>query len=146
MRAGGRLYRALLLQAFPRYYRTVAWATTGFPISWPWGARRAWRELRSLEERLSGRVGTVGLRGLAPRGYTDYPAWLRQEPARSFVTSVLEASDALYPEYTARDEVVRLWREHLAGADHARALGHRLTLEIWLQQVFNGRYRQEESR
>ncbi len=144
MRAHGRLYRATLLAAFPRYYRGVAWAGTGFPISWPYGARRAWRELRSLEARLLGRVGTVGLRGLDLLDYTDYPAWLRQEPARGFVTAVLEARDALYPEYTSRDEVVRLWRKHLGGVDHARAVGYRLTFEIWLQQVFNGRLREED--
>ncbi len=103
--------------------------------------RRAWRELRSLEERLFGRIGTVGLWGLDLRGYTDYPSWLRQEPARSFLSGVLEAPDALYPEYTARDDVVRLWRDHLDGVDNTRDLGLRLTFELWLQQVFNGRFR-----
>ena len=57
---------------------------------------------------------------------------------------MLEAPDALYPEYTSRDEVVGLWRAHLAGADKERDLGLRLTFELWLQQVFNGRYRGEE--
>lgn len=144
LRVKGRLYRTLLLATFPRYYRRIAWASTGYPITWPFGARRAWRELRSLEARLFGRVGTVGLLGLDLRDYTDYPRWLREEPARSFVTGVLEAPDALYPEYTSRDEVVGLWRAHLAGADKERDLGLRLTFELWLQQVFNGRYRGEE--
>jgi len=146
LRIRGRFYRALLLDTFPRYYRRIAWAGTGYPISWPFGVRRAWRELRSLEARLFGRVGTVGLWGLDVRDYTDYPSWLRQEPGHGFVTAVLEAPDALYPEYTARDEVVRLWRAHLAGDDKARDVGLRLTFELWLQQVFNGRYRGEEPR
>jgi len=146
MRVKGRLYRALLLATFPRYYRSIAWASTGYPITWPFGVRRAWRELRSLEARLFSRVGTVGLWGLDLRDYTDYPAWLRQEPGRGFVTAMLESPDALYPQYTARDEVVRLWRAHLDGADNSREVGLRLTFELWLQQVFNARFREEGTR
>jgi len=50
-------------------------------------------------------------------------------------------AETLYPERVARDAVLRLWDEHLAGADHAWGIGRRVTLEIWLRQVYAGRSR-----
>ena len=49
--------------------------------------------------------------------------------------------DALYPEYAAREKALAWWDQVLAGEDRSTEVGRVLTLEIWLQQVYAGRYR-----
>ncbi len=140
-RANGRLYRRMLLRAFPEYYRRIPWASIGVPISWPRGVRRIGKTYHRRDRRGDGTMRAFGLPGRYYVRYADYAAWLRLPPARGFIESLLRAPDALYPEYTSRSDVLRLWDEHLAGADRAVEVGRRLTLEIWLQQVFAERLR-----
>lgn len=82
-----------------------------------------------------------GLPGLYYVAYTDYIAWLASPPALGFVDTLLRDPDALYPEYVARDAALARWDQVLAGEDRASEVGRVLTLEIWLQQVYAGRYR-----
>jgi asparagine synthase (glutamine-hydrolysing) len=73
--------------------------------------------------------------------YTDYDDWLRQEPGRSIFSALLFDREALYPEYVDRQEVVRLWKEQLAGVDWADELCRYVTFELWLRQVFRNEFR-----
>jgi asparagine synthase (glutamine-hydrolysing) len=139
LRARGLLYRRALLRTFPEYYRGIPWASLSVPISWPRGVRRAGRTV--LRRGHDGRVRALGMRGRFWPGYTDYPAWLRVEPGRSTIETLLRDPGALYPEYVSRDRVLRLWDGHLAGADNEDEVGRMVALEIWLQQVFAGRFR-----
>ena len=82
-----------------------------------------------------------GLQGRYYSGYTDYVDWLASPPALGFVDALLRAPDALYPEYIARDRALAWWDAVLAGKDQATEVGSVLTVEIWLQQVYAGRYR-----
>jgi len=143
VRAKHHLYKMMLLQTFPEFYDDIPWFDTLAPIklprmkaqgallkhqwmiAWLFGAMRR-RVMRSQYERLN---------------YTDYPGWIRKEPARSFFQSVLTNASALYPEFVSRDKVIDDWKRHLGGANHAKMLFLHVTFEIWLQQVFEGRYR-----
>jgi len=142
LRARGLLYRRALVRTFPEYYRRIPWASLGVPISWPRGVRRIGRWATNLGEKKHGTVRAVGLRGRYTRGYTDYPAWLRLEPVRGFVDRLLRDPEALYPAYASRDEALRIWEDHLAGADLDWQVGVRISLEVWLQQARYGRFRQ----
>ncbi|MEW6753779.1 MAG: asparagine synthase-related protein [Candidatus Latescibacterota bacterium] len=125
LRVHNALYRRMLLRAFPAFYRTIPWQTSGVPLSWPpWSARllRSWRRRR----------GDTG------PGSVDYPAWLRQEPARTLCARVLLAPDALFPDFLPHKRVVRAWHEHQAGVDRTAALGRYLTLEVMLRQFLQG--------
>lgn len=141
LRARGLLYRRMLLRTFPAYYRRIPWANMGVPISWPRGIRRAGKLVQRIGCQHDGRMRALGIPGRPYAGYTDYVTWLRTEPARGVIDALLRGSEALYPQYMSRDSVLRLWDEHLAGADHAFEIGRRITMEIWLQQVYTGRYR-----
>jgi hypothetical protein len=88
-----------------------------------------------------GRMRAFGLPGTYYTGYTDYVTWLASSPALGFVDALLRAPDALYPEYADRDKVLACWDEVLAGGERTTEIGRWLTLEIWLQQVYAGRYR-----
>jgi asparagine synthase (glutamine-hydrolysing) len=141
LRARGLLYRRMLLRTFPAYYRRIPWASIGVPISWPRGIRRAGKVVQRIGYQRDGRMRALGIPGRLYADYTDYPAWLRTEPARGVIDALLRGPEALYPEHVSRDSVLRLWGEHLAGADHRHEIGRRVTLEIWLQQVYAGRFR-----
>ena len=129
LKQGNRLYRRLLLDAFPRFFRTIPWAATGVPLAWP-----AWmgRLVRGGRRVLGRRAGSTGV---------DYAAWLRQPPARDWIATCLLDRDALYLEYLDRHQVQETWEAHLAGRDRTVELGRYMTVEIFLQQVLARRWR-----
>ena len=121
-----QLYRKMLLHTFPAFYRKIPWQSTGVPLTWPAWAVRAAR---------------LGRRLKPGRAFTDYPGWLRQEPARSLCREILCNPAALYPEYLPESQVHRTREEHLDGADRAALLCRYLSFEVFLQQVFTGHWR-----
>jgi len=129
-----RIYRQMLLKAFPDYYRHIPWQSTGVPIAWPMWAIKASQAVQKVRRRIRPRSSES-------RNYTNYPTWIRCEPARSLFEALLLNSQALYPQYLSRSRVVHAWEMHLSGADRSEALGRFLTLELFLQQVFEGRWR-----
>jgi asparagine synthase (glutamine-hydrolysing) len=72
----------------------------------------------------------------------DYPDWIRQDPARTTFSTLLSSPDALYRNYVPAKRVINTFEAHLNGSDHTEQLCRYLTLELWLQQVFEGRWRQ----
>ncbi|NJL55861.1 hypothetical protein HC928_12215 [bacterium] len=147
IRRDSYIYKKMLLHAFPQYFKTIPWQQLGFPISWSHRltpARHFWGRLttKSYKEiRLA-----LGLAYSDPRYYTDYARWLREEPARSFLSDLFSSGEALYTAYLPREEVLHLWQDHLSGAKHHDKVCRYATLEIWLQQVYNGRFRPEVKR
>jgi hypothetical protein len=76
------------------------------------------------------------------RNYTDYAKWIRQEPARSFFEKILFNKEAIYPEYIDRKTVQRKFLDHMyRRKDYQNDLCLAFTFEIWLQQIYFGRYR-----
>jgi asparagine synthase (glutamine-hydrolysing) len=141
-----RLYSRMLLRTFPAYFRTIPWQKTGVPISYPQALQRG---VPALRRRLRALVppAVVGrFRMLAPDGYTDYPSWLRAEPAWSLSSTLLCDDDAAHLEFVPRGTAPRLLEEHWTGLDHAEAIGRLLTLEIWLRQALRGQLRSGVSR
>ena len=127
-----RLYRAMLLSAFPAYFKTIPWQATGYPLSYPTWAIKGARLFRKLSRKKN------------RRDFADYPAWLRMPPARTLCETLLLNPRALMFEHVNASTVEHLWNEHLQGADRAETIGRYLTYELYLQQVFNGAYRTEE--
>ncbi|MHB8840631.1 MAG: asparagine synthase-related protein [Candidatus Aquicultor sp.] len=142
MRKNSYIYNKMLLKAFPEFFATIPYQNTGVPISWaPQKAKilrfpkRVKNKLRKEATRLIGNTYDD------PYNYTDYQKWLRHEPAKSFFKKVLTNASAIYPEYIAREQVLTDVEKHLGGENHADDVCRYVTFEIWLQQVFEGRYR-----
>ena len=136
LKRNNRLYRTMLLTTFPDYFNDIPWQATGLPLTWPMWAVRTRAKLRGLRRRL-------GFRGQGRRtGLFDYPGWIRRDPARSTFSELLSNPGALYRSYISRKEVTATLEEHLNGSDRSGQLCRYLTLELWLQQVFEGRWRQ----
>ncbi len=74
---------------------------------------------------------------------TDYYTWTSAEPTKSFFEECLFNNQSLYPDYISKDKVITEFEEHYKGiADHSDNLCRYLTFELWLQQVYNNRYRE----
>jgi len=135
------LYRIMLLIAFPSFYETIPWQHTGSPIRWPRPTGARGHRVGRLRGKLLQALRHHGLYKSAERGYADYATWIRQEPARTFVREVLSSASALYPAYVSRARVDSDLAKHLEGKDRSESLCRMLTFEIWLRQVFEGKYR-----
>ena len=120
-KANNRLYRQMLLEIFPEYFKNIPYQATGFPISHsPWTVKI----LRSL----------TGLRNPTPETFADYANWLRQSPGKNFCDHLLYNTS----------NTSKLWQRHLAGEDHTIVLSRYLTYQLYLIQLFDGKYRTSE--
>ena len=120
-KANNRLYRQMLLETFPEYFRNIPYQATGLPISHsPWTVKI----LRRL----------TGLRNPVPQTFADYANWLRQSPGKNLCDHLL---------YNTSD-TSKLWQRHLAGEDHTIVLSRHLTYQLYLLQLFDGKYRTSE--
>lgn len=58
--------------------------------------------------------------------------------SRAFVERVLFSGQAEARGLTRQSGVLRMWREQLGGAHHARSIGALLTLELWCRAFLDG--------
>lgn len=142
LRYKSRIYNRLLLSCFPEYFADIPYQKTGLPIS---AAETAIR-VHALKNRFLGKIKkhaqSIGFQTKDLRHFTDYAAWIRQEPAKSFLERVLSGKDALYPDFVDRSGILKRLQEHMQKKvyrEHELCLA--LTFEIWLQQIFEGKYR-----
>lgn len=141
LRRHAHIYRKMLLREFPSFFKAIAWQRTGVPITWPRQAERHGRRFAKRKNELRERLSWFGICDPAPRGFADYDKWIRQGPARPFFEEVLRSSSALYPEFISRERVHRDLAKHLAGGNRSEGLCAVVTFEIWLRQIFEGKYR-----
>lgn len=140
-RLGNKLYSAMLLKFFPRYFNDIPWQKNGCPISYSSTHVKAIKIKNRAMGKLKREVERIGLKYKDLRNFTDYAAWLRQEPARSFFESILFAQHAIYPAYIDPTKIQSHLKDHLQNkANYASELCRAVTFEIWLQQVFEGRH------
>jgi asparagine synthase (glutamine-hydrolysing) len=136
------IYKKMLLYAFPKYYENIPWQKTGYPIRYS----GLLGQLASSNKRLINKVRResqrLGFKYTDTKSYTDYPEWIRTEPGKSFFQKVLSSKNAIYPQFIDEDRVRRYLRKHLERQKHYHIeLCLALTFELWLQQVFEGKYR-----
>lgn len=142
LRKNSYIYNRMLLSAFPEYYKNIPWQKTGYPISYSKQLSRFMDFKNRVVNKLKRESQRFGFKFKDLRNYTDYPTWIRQEPARSFFEKLLLNKNALYPEYVDRNKIQGYLSNHMARkANYHDRLCIVLTFEIWLQQVFEGKYR-----
>jgi asparagine synthase (glutamine-hydrolysing) len=141
LRFKSRIFKKMFLKTFPVFYKKIPWQKTGTPISWPDTLVNAFQFPRTVKSELFRVLSRFGFKYNNPKSYTDYPNWIRQDPARSFFESMLTNQKALYTEYIPEERVHNKLIKHLSGENHAEVLCRYLTFELWLQQVFEGKYR-----
>ena len=137
----GRTYRTMLLTRFSEFFRDIPDANTGRPIGWS-----------RLREGLDRKVGEP-LRNLKkwlpfaddpPQPmYVDYYDWFGGPSYRDEMESILLGESTLYREFVPHLPVGEMWEAQSSGNKSGdwKILSRALTFEIWLQQVFNQRWR-----
>ncbi|MBF5042764.1 hypothetical protein FGE12_10170 [Aggregicoccus sp. 17bor-14] len=139
--SNSRVYRRMLLRHFPEYFRSIPWQNTGLPIGWPGVVTRPLRFVGRVRGRLRRELGRITGQQVSLQAYTDYPTWIRQAPARELFERLLAHPEALHAQYVSADTVRARLAAHFGGEDHSEYLCRVATLEVWLQQVYAGRYR-----
>lgn len=143
LRYESHIYKKMLLNAFPEYFRKIPWQKTGYPISYPDQLVKVARFKNRIINKLKREAKRFGLNYADLHNYTDYPNWLRQKPAKSFFEKVLLSKDAIYPKYIDKNNVHAYIRNHMEKkANYHNELCLALTFELWLQQVFQGKFRE----
>lgn len=135
-------YKRMLMKYFPDYYRKISWQETGCPISWPEILIKLSKYKNIIMNHYIVQIlSRIGIHYDSPYYFTNYAKWIRQEPAKSFFTEVLKSDDAIYPQYLSKERVLYELEKHFKGSDFSANLCRYLTFEIWLQQVYNKKYR-----
>lgn len=125
-----RLYRAVFKQSLGEEYASIPWNNTGIPLN---NERKNWYFWRRKLQRLQGRLGLGN-----SIHFTNYTQWLKKD--LPMFQKILNPDAALYsqmmniPQVDPTNQSLDLTR-----------LFRLLTLEIWLQQVFNQQYLTTES-
>ncbi|MBD0320095.1 MAG: hypothetical protein ICV87_07175, partial [Gemmatimonadetes bacterium] len=141
LRFRSRVYKTMLLQRFPALFHSIPWQSTGASIRHSRPVEYALRFPRRVAYRVRRDLVRLGVPLQDTTTYTDYPGWIREEPARGFFHRLLASGDALYTEFIPRERVVADLEAHQRGMDRADMLCRYLSFELWLQQVYNGAYR-----
>jgi len=142
LRYESHIYNKMLLSTFPEYYGNVPWQNTGVQISCPNRFVKLLSFKNRVVRKLKRESWRFGFNFKDLRSFTNYSAWIRQEPAKSFFEKVLLSKNAIYPEYIDKKKIEKHIKEHMQKkSDYHNELCLALTFEIWLQQVFEGRFR-----
>jgi len=147
LRKNSYIYNKMLLNTFPEYYNDIPWQKTGYPISYP----KRLVELLRFKNRVVGKLKyesrRFGFDFKNLSNYTDYPRWIRQEPAKSFFQNLLLNKNALYPEYLDKNKIHSYLKDHMERkTNYHNELCLALTFELWLQQVFEKKYRDNKEK
>jgi len=142
MRANMDIFNPMLLSKFETYFKKLSYEAYGLPISSPKVAIVFNRAIRGAKRRLYNR----GICSNAVEGYTDYFQWTRNDPAKSLILSILNNKDAIYPEFVSREKVARDLKSHFYNKiNRSEQICRYLTFEIWLQQIFENKFRPERN-
>jgi hypothetical protein len=133
----------MLLATFPKFYRKIPWQRVGVPISYPRTLIFASQKAGGALRRLRKAAARFGIRLESTHDFADYPEWIRKPPGHPLFERVLLSPSALYGEFISPLPVRRAWDEHMRGIDRSEQLFRVLTFELWLQQVFEQKYRSE---
>ena len=142
VRQNSYIYKKMLLSTFPQYYNNIPWQRTGCPINYPRRVEQLVNFKYRIINKLKRESQKFGFNFKTSSKYTNYPSWIRQEPARSFFEKVLLSKEALYPEFIDKNKIHAYFKNHIERKANCHdELCLALTFELWLQQVFEGKYR-----
>jgi len=134
-RVNSRLYNASLMRKFPEFYRDIPWQRTGYPIT-----KRVNRHYLFLKKSFALLLRRLNLKA-ENRDYADYWSWFKDGNVVPFFRKLLDPRTAIYSAYTSENYVEKYLDPHVKSLrDHSEQLGLALSVEIWLQQVYNKRY------
>lgn len=130
-RRNNRLYAAMILKFFPKFFKSIPWERTGKPVS-------TTNQL-SIPKRVFNKIiRNLSIFGIKySQGYTDYSAWIRDPALANELKALLSRKDSLYQELTDLDFEEIYLKPHLRNVrvNKSNEILRAATLEIYLTQV-----------
>ncbi len=142
LRYNSYIYNKMLLSTFSQYYYNIPWQKTGYPISYSELRGRIVRLKKRVNNKVRRESQRFGFKYTDLKSFTDYPEWIRAQPARAFFEKLLLSKKALYPQFIDERRILHYLTDHMKRQkNYHNELCLVLTFELWLQQVFEGKYR-----
>jgi asparagine synthase (glutamine-hydrolysing) len=136
------MYERMLLINFPKYYKKIPRQSTGLTIGPPTIKKKILARLMKYKKNTKSFASKFGFKVKIDKKYiADYPNWLRSEEVSSFIKETLDSPDARYADLVPKEDAITLYDKHMAGEDVSVELARYVTLEVWLRQLLDGKYR-----
>ncbi|MGK0173946.1 MAG: asparagine synthase (glutamine-hydrolyzing) [Ulvibacter sp.] len=123
-RQENKLYNQLLLNEFPKYFKTIPRQGSGVVISnekgWAYYSRRI---PRILLQKI----------GVDRRDFATYDKWLKTD--QELFKKVLLSEQAIFSQFLEED-----FKKEIGKFENIELIGRLFTIEVWLQQIFNQRF------
>jgi len=135
LREKSRMYHRALLLKYPEFYKDIRHATSGMPIT-------AHPNLMYKAEKFYHRwVWVLKFKLGIATSFTDVYNWVKEPETATFIRKVLDPKHALYPNFTDSNFLEQYVEPHIRGkGNHVKQVMSSLTMEIWLQQIFNKKF------
>jgi asparagine synthase (glutamine-hydrolysing) len=141
LRKKSYIYNKSLLNNFPAFFKHIPWQKSGIPISYPTSIGKIISNGKKASSHILRVAQRCGLPVKDTRNYVNHLHRTLDEPGRSFFNELFYDRNAHYGNYIKREKIITLWENHLGGK-HATTLVNRYaTFELWLQQIFEQKYR-----
>ncbi|HEX2959961.1 MAG TPA: asparagine synthase-related protein [Chitinispirillaceae bacterium] len=135
------IYNKELLYNYPTFFKAIPWQKTGVPISYPafYG-----KVLSTGKKAISHFIRTAEQMGFPVKDTRNYVNHLQRtlnNPGRVFLDDLFKNQNAIYPQFLKREDVLSVWKNHINGKCNVSLVNRYATFEIWLQQIFEKKYR-----
>lgn len=131
-RIGNKLYSAMLLKFFPRFFKDIPWQKTGKTVD-----KKTSSTLMSKVIKKAKRIPyKLGLLQDTNKSYTDYKNWLKDESIAKELNDILDKQNSQYANYTDEDFRSKYLIPHLEGRKNfSEEILRGTTVEIYLRNV-----------
>ncbi|MDO5575979.1 MAG: asparagine synthase-related protein [Fibrobacter sp.] len=130
LRKDSRIYKTMLLSAFPEYFRSIPWQKTSLPISHTGFLWQTAEKGLKIVSRLKGMIRCTS-------SYADYQAWIRTSDSKELFFRTLINKNALINNFIDPGVIRSDLERHLSGGNRSEVLGLYLTFELWMQRFLN---------
>jgi len=135
-RVNSKVYFRALLRRYPGFYQSIPDATSGVPITLH--PTLAWK----LQKQFNKVMYMVKYKLGIQTSYNDVYNWIKVPETAAMIRRLLDPKTALYAQHTPHNYVSELLEPHVQGKrNFMKQVMGAITIEVWLQQVFNGKYR-----
>jgi asparagine synthase (glutamine-hydrolysing) len=130
------VYHKALLMKYPEFYESIPHATSRVTIKKNPGLLHHGTKL--FHKGLWIAKFKLGM----ATSFADVPNWIKTPETAALIRDILNPKTALYPNFTDIDFMANYVEPHLNGkGNYAKPIMGAVTMEIWLQQIINNKYR-----
>lgn len=141
MREKSYIYNKILLQNYTTFFKSIPWQKTGVPISYPLFYGKLLSTGKKVISHFIRNAERIGLPVRDTRNYVSHLQRTLRNPGLTFLCELLNNKHALYTQYVKRAEVLSVWDNHISGKHNVALVNRYATFELWLQQIFEKKYR-----